>query len=301
MAHRVERMNVGFIGLGIMGAPMALNILKHGHRLTVHNRTPDKARPLIDSGAILASSPQDIGEVDVLITVVADDPAELAVIFDSGLIDRLPKTCVHMSSTTLGIDTARKLAAAHGERGRIYVAAPVLGRAVDMAPAGRLFVIAAGAPEGLARCAPLFAAVGQRTFEFGSDPVTAVAVKLAINFLSFSAIEAMGEAFALTAQYGVQPSDFYEFITSTLFGSPPYKAYGKLIERNSYMPANFVVPLGLKDVKLTLDAAEKVNLAMPMANVVRDHLVQAMAQGYRDEDTAVLARVIANALTAPKP
>jgi 3-hydroxyisobutyrate dehydrogenase-like beta-hydroxyacid dehydrogenase len=228
-------MNVGFIGLGIMGAPMALNILKHGHRLTVYNRTPDKARPLIDSGAILASSPQDIGDVDVLITVVADDQAEVAVLFDSGLIDRLPKDCVHMSSTTLGIDSAQKLAAAHSKRGRIYVAAPVLGRAVDMAPAGKLFVIAAGAPEGLARCAPLFAAVGQRTFEFGSDPVTAVAVKLAINFLIFSAIEAMGEAFALTAQYGVQPADFYEFITSTLFGSAPYKAYGKLIQRNSYV------------------------------------------------------------------
>jgi 3-hydroxyisobutyrate dehydrogenase-like beta-hydroxyacid dehydrogenase len=151
-----------------------------------------------------------------------------------------------MSSTTLGIDTAQKLAAAHRKHGRIYVAAPVLGRAVDMAPNGKLFLIAAGASEGLARCAPLFAAVGQRTFEFGSDPVTAVAVKLAINFLNFSAIEAMGEAFALAAQYGVRPSDFYEFITSTLFGSPPYKAYGKLIERNSYVPANFVVPLGLK-------------------------------------------------------
>ena len=289
-------MNVGFIGLGIMGVPMALNILKRGHRLTVYNRTPDKARALSDAGAIVASSPQDIVGVDVLVTVVADDRAEMAVMFESGLIDRLPKDCVHMSSTTLGIDTAQKLSAAHGKHGRIYVAAPVLGRAVDMAPEGKLFVIAAGAPEGLARCAPLFAAVGQRTFEFGSDPVTAVAVKLAINFLNFSAIEAMGEAFALATQYGVQPSDFYEFIISTLFGSPPYKAYGKLIERNSYMPANFAVPLGLKDVKLALDAAEKVNLAMPLANVVRDHLVQAMAQGYRDEDIAVLARVITNTL-----
>jgi 3-hydroxyisobutyrate dehydrogenase-like beta-hydroxyacid dehydrogenase len=194
----------------------------------------------------LVSSPQDIVDVDVLISVVADDRAEMAVMFESGLIDRLPRDCVHMSSTTLGIDTAQKLAAAHRKHGRIYVAAPVLGRAVDMAPNGKLFLIAAGASEGLARCAPLFAAVGQRTFEFGSDPVTAVAVKLAINFLNFSAIEAMGEAFALAAQYGVRPSDFYEFITSTLFGSPPYKAYGKLIERNSNVPANFVVPLGLK-------------------------------------------------------
>ena len=72
-------MNVGFIGLGIMGAPVALNILKRGHRLTVYNRTPSKGRPLSDSGAILASSPQDIVDVDVLISVVADDRAEMAV------------------------------------------------------------------------------------------------------------------------------------------------------------------------------------------------------------------------------
>jgi 3-hydroxyisobutyrate dehydrogenase-like beta-hydroxyacid dehydrogenase len=168
-----------------------------------------------------------------------------------------------------------------------------------MAPAGKLFVIVAGAAEGLARCAPLFAAVGQRTFEFGPDPVTAVAVKLAINFLTASAIEAMAEAFALTGQYGAQPSDFYAFITGTLFTALPYKSYGKVIEQNSYMPANFVVPLGLKDVKLALDAAEKVNLAMPLANVVRDHLVQAIAQGYRDEDWAVVALVIGNSLVAP--
>ena len=293
-------MNVGFIGLGNMGAPMALNILKGGHRLTVYNRTAKKAGPLTAAGATFVSSPQDIGTVDVLITVLSDGPAEDAVIFKSGLIDQLPKNCVHMSSTTVGIDTARKLAEAHGKRGRIYVGAPVLGRAADMAPAGKLFVIAAGAPDGIARCSPLFAAIGQRTFEFGPDPITAAAVKLAINFVTAAAIEAMAEAFALTSQYNVRRSDFYEFMTNTLYPAPPYKSYGKLIETDSFMPANFTVPLGLKDVKLALDAAEKVNLAMPLANVARDHLVQAIAQGYQDEDWSVIGRVIANNLKSPK-
>jgi 3-hydroxyisobutyrate dehydrogenase-like beta-hydroxyacid dehydrogenase len=119
--------NVGFIGLGIMGTPMALNILKRGHRLTDYNRTSDKVRPLLDAGATLAALPQDIGGVDVLITVVSDGAAEEAVIFDNGLIDRLPTDCIHVSSTTVGIDTARRLAAAHGKRGRIYVAARFSG------------------------------------------------------------------------------------------------------------------------------------------------------------------------------
>ena len=293
-------MNVGFVGLGNMGTPMALNILKSGHQLTVYNRTVGKAGPLTEAGATLASSPQEIGDVDVLVTVLSDGPAEDAVIFGSGLIDRLPKSCVHMSSTTVGIDTARKLADAHGKRGQIYVGAPVLGRAVDMAPAGKLFVIAAGAPDGVARCVPIFAAVGQRTFEFGPDPVTAAAVKLAINFVTAAAIEAMAEAFALVAQYAVRHSDFYEFMTNTLYPAPPYKSYGKLIEQNSFTPANFTVPLGLKDVKLVLDAAERVNLALPLANVARDHLLQAIAQGYRDEDWSVIARVVTNSMKPPK-
>src|SRR5581483_8182670 len=97
-------MHVGFIGLGIMGAPMALNIRKRGHRLTVYNRTPDKARALVEAGATLAPSPQEIGDVEVLITCVADGAAEDAMLLDSGLIDRLPKSAVHASCTTMGID-----------------------------------------------------------------------------------------------------------------------------------------------------------------------------------------------------
>jgi 3-hydroxyisobutyrate dehydrogenase-like beta-hydroxyacid dehydrogenase len=291
-------MKVGFIGLGIMGAPVAMNILKDGHELVVYNRTPEKARPLVEAGATAVAAPAAIGDVDVLVTCVADGIAEEDMIFNSGLIDRLPKTSVHMSSTTVGIDTARRLAEAHGARGRHYVAAPVLGRAVDMAEARKLFILTAGPPDALARCTPLFAAIGQRTFEFGSDPVTATAVKLAINFLIANAIEAMGEAFALTGQYGVRPADFYEFMTSTMFPAPPYKAYGKLMEQDRFVPANFVVPLGLKDVKLALEAAETAHLALPVANVMRDHLIQALAQGYGDEDWSVVAHVIRNSLSA---
>jgi len=293
-------MHVGFIGLGIMGAPMALNIRKRGHTLTVYNRTPGKDRALIDAGAKAVAAPQDIGAVDVLITCVADGPAEEAMLLESGLIDRLPQESVHVSCTTMGVDTARKLTAAHNQRKRVFIAAPVLGRAVDMAPAGKLFVIAAGPADAIARCMPLFEAVGQRTFTFGADPANAIAVKLAVNFMGLTNIEGMAEAFALTAQYGVDRSAFYEFLTNTLFSTPLYKSYGKLIEQDNFTPANFAVPLGLKDIKLAIEAAERVNLALPAANVVRDHLVQAIAQGYREEDWSVIARVVANNLKAPK-
>jgi 3-hydroxyisobutyrate dehydrogenase-like beta-hydroxyacid dehydrogenase len=290
-------MKVGFIGLGIMGAPIAMNILKDGHALTAYNRTREKARSLKEAGAAIVGSPGEISDVDVLVTCVSDGVAEEALFFEQGLIDRLPKTCVHMSSTTIGVPTTRRLVEAHAARGRLFVTAAVLGRAVDMAAARKLFVIAAGPAEGLTRCKPLFEAISQRAFVFGDDPVTATAVKLAVNFLSISAIEAMGEAFALTGRYGVKPDDFYEFMTSSLFPAPPYKAYGKLIAQDSFTPANFVVPLGLKDVRLAMEAGELVDMPLPSAGVVRDHLVQALAQGYSQEDWSVVARVIRNNLT----
>jgi 3-hydroxyisobutyrate dehydrogenase-like beta-hydroxyacid dehydrogenase len=290
-------MKVGFIGLGIMGEPIAMNILKDGHALAPYNRTPEKAQSLKEAGATIVGSPDEIGDVDVLVTCVSDGFAEEALFFEQGLIDRLPKTCVHMSSTTIGVPTTRRLVEAHAARGRLFVTAPVLGRAVDMAAARKLFVIAAGPAEGLTRCKPLFEAISQRAFVFGDDPVTATAVKLAVNFLSITAIEAMGEAFALTGRYGVKPDDFYEFMTGSLFPAPPYKAYGRLIAQDSFTPANFVVPLGLKDVRLAMEAGELVDMPLPSAGVVRDHLVQALAQGYSQEDWSVIARVIRNNLT----
>lgn len=282
-----------------MGTPMALNILKRGHQVVAYNRTPEKTAPLRDAGATVATSLLDLSDVDVLMTVIADGPAEQSVILDSGLIDRLPAQSIHVSCTTLGVEHARQLAAEHNKRGRAFVMAPVLGRAVDMAAEGKLFVIAAGPAKGLERCAPLFEAVGQRTFVFGENPISAVAAKLAINFLVVSSIEAMSEAFALTSLYGVRRADFYEFFTNTLFATPIHKAYGKLIEQDNFVPPNFVVPLGLKDVKMALDASERVNLAMPIANVARDHLIQALAQGYADHDWSVIGRVVANALVSP--
>ena len=234
-------MHVGFIGLGIMGVPMALNIAKRGHRLTVYNRTPDKAGPLVEAGATLAKTPHDIGDVDVLMTCVADGAAEDAIFFGHGLIDQLPKSCVHVSCTTMGIDSARKLTAEHAKRGRAFVAAPVLGRAIDMAPAGKLFVIAAG-PEDAVET--LRAAVrGRRAADLRilvTEPERAIAVKLAVNFMTAASIESMGEAFALTEQYGVKRPRLLRIPHLDSFSAAPlYKSYGKLIEQDTFKPANF--------------------------------------------------------------
>ena len=164
---------------------------------------------------------------------------------------------------------------AHGKRGRIYVAAPVLGRAVDMAAEGKLFVIAGGAAEGLSRCAPLFAAIGQRTFEFGPDPVTAVAAKLAINFLVVSAIEAMSEAFALTAKYGVRASDFYEFITNTLFGTPDIQSLRQAHRAELLYACKLRGPPWAKGCQ----TGDRRGRAGKLSNATREHRARSLGAG----------------------
>jgi 3-hydroxyisobutyrate dehydrogenase-like beta-hydroxyacid dehydrogenase len=154
-------------------------------------------------------------------------------------------------------------------------------------------VVAAGAPAALAAVQPLLDAVGQKTWPFGAEPYRANVVKIAGNFMLGSAIEAMAEATALARGHGVAAADLLDMLTGTLFAAPVYKNYGALIAAGSYEPAAFALSLGLKDIKLALAASEAVHAPMPFASVLRDQLVDAIAQGDGARDFAALAKVAA--------
>jgi 3-hydroxyisobutyrate dehydrogenase-like beta-hydroxyacid dehydrogenase len=125
------------------------------------------------------------------------------------------------------------------------------------------------------------------------DAAVANVVKLTGNFLIASTIESFGEAFALTRKYGVPPKQFLEFLTSSLFSAPIHKAYGTLIAEDKYQPVGFKVPLGLKDVRLVLAAAESASVPLPLANLVHDRFVTLIANGMQDSDWATIARLSA--------
>jgi 3-hydroxyisobutyrate dehydrogenase-like beta-hydroxyacid dehydrogenase len=289
-------MKVGFIGLGRMGQGMGQRLLSGGHDLIVFNRTRAKAADLEKAGAKVAATVAAVcQDRDLLITMVVDDAALNEVtLVHGGIRESMAKGGIHVAMGTHSAATIQALAIAHTEVGQTLVAAPVLGRP-DAAAAGQLVIVAGGPADAIKRCEPVFQVMGRKTAEAGHKPESAIAIKLANNFVLACAIEAMAEGFSLVRKYGVQPQVFYDVITEGLFAAPAYKVYGKLIVDQAYDKPGFTAVLGLKDVKLALAAGELAKVPLPSGSVVRDRLIGAIAHGDGDKDWSVLAREQARA------
>ncbi len=284
-------MDLGFVGLGAMGREMAGRLLDAGHDVAVFNRTPARMAPLTARGARGAESLADAARHGGLVlTMLANDAALREVALGpEGLIASLPSGGIHVAMGTHSLDLINALAEAHAAAGQWLVAAPVLGRPEAVA-AGRLGIVVAGADEALRRCRPALEAIGPRIVEAGSSPAAAASVKIANNMLLACAIEALGEAFALTDACGVDADLFLSVITGGLFACPAYATYGGLIATQRFEPAGFTAALGLKDVNLALAAGLGVGVALPAAEVCRDGLADAVARGQGDLDWAVMSR-----------
>ena len=281
-------MKIGFIGLGRMGSAMAASLVRAGHDVTVFNRSPEKSRTLIELGAHRAINIADACRGDVVITMLADDEALVHVaLADGGIRSSLRTGAIHLSMSTVSVALAKDLALVHERAGQRFVAATVFGRP-DLAAVGKLFIVAAGDPATVEECKPLFDAMGQKTYSMGADSAAANIVKLAGNFLLASAIEALGEAIALVGKAGVDRQAFVDLLSSTIFPGPAYKTYGGLIAESRFQPAGFAAPLGYKDIRLALQAAENLGVPMPLGTLLRDRFVRLLAQGGRSLDWAAI-------------
>ncbi len=286
-------MNVAFLGLGNMGLPMARHLIDAGHHLSVYNRTASRADALAPK-ARRAETPRDaVREADVAITMLADDTAVEQVVFgSSGFLGAMRPGSVHVCTSTISAAFARRLADAHREAGSGYVSAPVFGRP-EAAQAGKLWVVAAGSRDDLVQVRPLFDAFAQGVFEVGDEPASANVVKVAGNFTIAAMLETLGEAFALVRRAGVAPQRFLEIVNTSLFKSPLYQNYGTLIAEQRFEPAGFRLKLGLKDTRLVLQAGEEMAVPLPVASIIRDHFLSAIAHGYADKDWAAIGEVSA--------
>jgi len=286
-------MKVGFIGLGHMGAAMAGSLLRAGHEVTVYNRTPSKAQELVDRGARRAVRVADACQGDAVITMLADDDAVEAVVFgEGGMLRNLSKHTIHVSMSTISAELGARLADLHTTAGQRFVAAPVFGRP-DVAAQGKLFIIAAGKPDVIDACMPLFDAMGQKTIRISEVPQAANLVKLSGNFLIASVIEALSEAMALIRKAGIDPHRYVELLTSTLFPDPVFTNYGGLIANERFQPAGFAAPLGEKDIRLALAAAERFRVPMPLASLVHDRLQTLIARGGEQLDWSAIGQLAA--------
>ena len=286
-------MKVGLIGLGNMGSGMASSLLKGGHDVTVYNRTPSKAQALVGQGARYAAQVADACRGDAVITMLADDVAVESVVFgDAGVIKNLARGAIHISSSTISVTLSEKMAAEHAASGQRFVSAPVFGRP-EAAAAAKLFITAAGAPDAVDACMPLFESIGQRTFRFGDNAPDANLIKLSGNFLISSVIEALGEALALVGKAGLDQHQYVDFLTSTLFNAPVYKTYGGLIADKKFVPAGFAAPLGFKDNRLVLAAAEKLRVPLPLASLIYNRFLTLLARGGESLDWSAFSQLAA--------
>ncbi|HEY2482368.1 MAG TPA: NAD(P)-dependent oxidoreductase [Caulobacteraceae bacterium] len=281
-------MDIGFIGLGQMGAGVAANLIRRGHRLTVWNRSPEPVTRLEAQGARPAQSVAAALDADVTFSMLANDEAVEAVILASGALDGARAGMVHANLATISPALAKRLVELHQARGLGYVATPVMGRP-DIAAAGQLNVLIAGAPAAAGRVQPLLGAFAKAVWPLGEEPARANVVKLACNFALASMVETLGEAAALASAYGVEPAQLFEIMTTTLFAAPAYKTYAEIIAAARFSPPGFSLHLAFKDVRLALQAGEAQSTPLPIASLLRDQFIAAIAHGDADKDLAALA------------
>jgi 3-hydroxyisobutyrate dehydrogenase-like beta-hydroxyacid dehydrogenase len=274
-------MKVGFIGLGNMGSGMARNLIKAGHTLTVFNRTKSRAEEFRSLGATVARTPGEAAAgAEIVITMLADDAAvEDAVLGPGRVLQSLPAGAVHISMSTISVALSRRMVSAHREKQQHYLAAPVFGRP-DAAAAAKLFIVVAGSTDQVERCRPLFDAMGQKTFIAGENPPEANLIKLTGNFMITTAIESLADS-----------KKFLEVMTGSLFAAPVYRNYGAMVAEEKFEPPGFKLPLGLKDNRLVLAAAEEAAVPMPMASLVHDRFIAALAQDMGNADWSAIASV----------
>ncbi len=219
-------------------------------------------------------------------------PSNQSVFGESGFLRALPTGGLHISMSTISVALSSRLAEAHRAAGQSYVAAPVLGRP-EAAAAAKLLIIAAGPPESIARVQPLFDVMSQKTIVVGSAPHAANVVKLCANFFIASIIETLGETFALARKSGIEASKLLEVFTGSPATAPLVATYGAIIAEGKFTPAGFLLPLGLKDVRLMLAAADSAGAPLPIGNLLHDRFLTALARGHSEKDWSAIALLAA--------
>jgi 3-hydroxyisobutyrate dehydrogenase-like beta-hydroxyacid dehydrogenase len=243
---------LGFLGLGTMGSGMARRLIDAGHTVLVWNRSQDAVDELVEAGAVRAAEPAEALGAAVSFSMLANDQAVEAVFDDAALAATRGNTHVLMASISPAL--ADRMTERLTQAGAVHVAAPVLGRPA-VAAAGQLNILAAGPAEAVERVEPFLAAMGKRTWRLGDRPSVANAVKVAVNYNIIHALQALGESIAMTERLGVEPAQFTELLSNTLFGGVAYTGYGQIIASGQYTPPGFSMALGRKDLALAEEVA----------------------------------------------
>ncbi|MGH9738650.1 MAG: NAD(P)-dependent oxidoreductase [Candidatus Acidiferrales bacterium] len=290
-AHKEEIMkpNVGLIGLGLMGLPMAQNLMKAGFSLTVWNRTRSKAEQLEKEGARVANSPREVAAAsDITFTIVSDPPALEQVLWgESGALAGLCRGNVLIDSSTVSPALARRIAEACTDHGADFLDAPVTGGTWG-AEKGELVFMIGGKQEVLDRAKPVLEAVGKRFFLLGPNGAGQT-VKLGMNLLLALEVDALAESLALVTAAGVAPERLIEVMQSSMGRSPLLDVKAPLILKNEF-PASFPLRLMHKDVRLALELARSCGVVLPAGSAAYSTYTAVKDSSPDDPDFSAIAR-----------
>jgi 3-hydroxyisobutyrate dehydrogenase-like beta-hydroxyacid dehydrogenase len=282
------RMRIGFLGLGTMGEPIANNLRKAGHDVTVWNRSPAKADHIVSKGGKLARTPRECASgKDLVFTCVSDEKALDAVLDGpDGALAGLARGDLLVDMSTAGTRSARSVAARAGERGVAFLSSPILGSR-PAAEQAQVVLIVGGPGPAREKARPALHAVSSRIIEL-DDAVQAALMKLCVNAVGAAMVAGFGEALALGAAGGLPIWRIVEVLQASSFHSPLFLVKGELVERQDWAP-RFAIALAEKDQRLAQEAAAEHGAKVPINEAVRRLLAEAVESGRGNKDVAAIA------------
>ncbi|MCS6818229.1 MAG: NAD(P)-dependent oxidoreductase [Blastocatellia bacterium] len=283
--------DIGFIGLGIMGRPMAERLLDAGYTVMVFNRTRQKAEPLLARGAHWADSPEAVARrSEMLITIVSDsDALEDVARGPQGVLRGIRPMAIHVDMSTVAPRTVEGLERVYQERGATFLHAPVLGN-WRHASEGNLLIFVGGDRHAYERCEPVLRTLGRKIWYF--ERITqATHMKLIANSFIASMILTLAQAFVFGRRVGITPTRILEILDASALNAPMYQSKGRTMRERDFRP-NFYTRHMLKDIDLALDAARCANVPLPVLSVIRELFVATTARGFGDEDYSAVLKVL---------
>lgn len=284
-------MDVGFIGLGAMGAPMAHNLHADGHLAAVYNRTRSKTEPFVDRGVLAPPTPAALAEQSdaIFVMVTADEALNEVLNGTDGLLDGLRPGSIVINTSTVSVDTTERAASVVQAAGGRFVDAPVSGT-VGPAEAGTLTVLAGADDNLFDEVRPLLSAVGDSIVHCG-DVGTGTKTKLFVNLLLSNLLQGYAEALVFGNKQGLSLDHMQSVLESSPVGAPLFDYKGTVVEERDF-EKQFPVDLLLKDLDLITEAAEEAGVYLPQTAATREAVNGAKALGHGDEDMMAIIKLL---------
>ncbi|XVE72618.1 hypothetical protein DITRI_Ditri11bG0052500 [Diplodiscus trichospermus] len=284
-------MEVGFLGLGIMGKAMSMNLLKNGFKVTVWNRTLSKCNELLAHGASVGQTPAEVvKKCKITIAMLSDPAAALSVVFDKdGVLEQICSGKGYIDMSTVDPETSCKISEAITSKGARFLEAPVSG-SKQPAETGQLVILAAGEKALYEEAVPVFNVLGKKSFFLGQVG-NGAKMKLVVNMIMGSMMNAFSEGLVLAERSGLNPHSLLDVLDLGAIANPMFKGKGPAMLQDNYSPA-FPLKHQQKDMRLALALGDENSVSMPIAAAANEAFKKARSMGLGDLDFSAVIETL---------